>query len=305
LRGNFNQLKKLKAQYPQLQTLISVGGWTWSGNFASVAATDASRKAFATSCADFMETYGFDGIDVDWEYPVSGGLTTGTAADTANYTLLMKEMRAELDRREAAAGQDYLLTIATGAGPDKVANLDVPGLANTLDWINLMAYDYNGAWAKTTGHNAALERSAADNGPLGWDVLSSVDAYLATGMPSDKLVLGVPLYGRGWSGVQPGSTGTGLYSLATGASTGTWEAGILDYDDIVAKYLPTMTRYWDAESQVPYLYDGATWISYDDAESMTAKAELIRDRGLGGAMMWELSGDRDGVLIDAVNNVLR
>jgi len=80
--------------------------------------------------------------------------------------------------------------------------------------------------------------------------------------------------------------------------------GVLDYDDIVAKYLPTMTKYWDASAKVPYLWNGTTFITYDDPQSMRAKAELIRDRGLGGAMMWELSGDRDGVLIDAVNEVL-
>jgi len=216
----------------------------------------------------------------------------------------MQAMRAELDRREAARGREYLLTIAAPAGPSLLANLNIPALANTLDWINLMSYDFNGAWAKTTGHNAALTRSTADNGPMGWDVTASVDAYLATGMPANKLVLGVPLYGRGWTGVQPGSTGTGLYSLATGPSTGTWEPGVLDYDDIVAKYLPTMTKYWDASAKVPYLWNGTTFITYDDPQSMRAKAELIRDRGLGGAMMWELSGDRDGVLIDAVNEVL-
>ena len=307
MRGNFNQLLKLKAKYPHLKTLISVGGWTWSGQFSGIASDPTKRATFVKSCADFMEQYGFDGIDIDWEYPVSGGPTTGIAADKANYTTLMKEFRAELDRREAQDRREYLLTIAAPAGPSTLQNLEIGKLAATLDWINLMSYDYNGSWDKTTGHNAPLYRSAADNGPAGFDIDASVRAYLASGMPADKLVLGMPLYGRGWSGVAPGTSGTGLHSTGTGASTGTWEAGVLDYDDITAHYLPRMTRYWDSVSKVPYLWDPATgvFISYDDAQSMRAKARYLDSLGLGGVMLWELSSDRGGVLIDALNAELR
>ena len=307
LRGNFNQLLKLKAKYPHLQTLISVGGWTWSSQFSGIAADPAKRAVFVKSCADFMETYGFDGVDIDWEYPVSGGLQNGVAADKANYTTLMKEFRAELDRREAEDKRDYLLTIAAPAGPTTLQNLEIAKLASTLDWINLMSYDYYGAWDKPTGHNAPLYRSTSDKGPAGFDIDASVRAYLASGMPSSKLVLGAPLYGRGWSGVTPGTSGNGLYSTGTGASTGTWEPGVLDYDDIVANYLPRMTRYWDAQSKVPYLWDSQNkvWISYDDAESMRAKAQYIKSLGLGGFMLWELSSDRNAVLIDALRAGLR
>jgi chitinase len=185
-------------------------------------------------------------------------------------------------------------------------NLEISKLAATLDWINLMSYDYYGAWDKPTGHNAPLFRSTYDNGPAGFDVDASVRAYLATGMSADKLVLGLPLYGRGWSGVSAGGSATGLYSNGTGASTGTWEAGVIDYDDIVANYLPRMTRYWDPASKVPYLWDPAAkvFISYDDAESLRIKARYLKELGLGGVMVWELSSDRKGVLLDAVNGVL-
>jgi len=307
LRGNFNQLIKLKAQYPHLKTLISVGGWTWSSQFSGIAADSAKRAVFVKSCADFMEKYGFDGIDIDWEYPVSGGPSTGIPADKANYTTLMKDFRTELDKREAEDKRDYLLTIAAPAGPTTLQNLEINKLAATLDWINLMSYDYYGAWDKPTGHNAPLYRSTFDKGPAGFDIDASVRAYLATGMPASKLVLGAPLYGRGWNGVTPGASGTGLYSTGTGPSTGTWEDGVLDYDDIVKNYLPRMTQYRDAQSQVPYLWDPAkgVFISYDDATSMKAKARYLRSKGLGGVMLWELSSDRGGVLIDAVNSELR
>ena len=306
LRGNFNQLNKLKVQYPNLKTLISVGGWTWSANFSAAAATATSRSTFVKSCADFMETYGFDGIDIDWEYPVSGGLQAGTAADKANYTLLMQAFRAELDRREIEDRRDYLLTIAAPAGPSTLVNLEKSKLAATLDWINLMSYDFNGSWDKATGHNAPLYRSASDKGPASFDVDASVRAYLSAGVPASKLVLGVPFYGRGWSGVTPGTSGTGLYSSGTGPSTGTWEPGMLDYDDIVANYLPKMTRYWDTTSKVPYLWDATkrVFISYDDPQSMRAKARYVNTKGLGGVMFWELSGDDNSSLLTALNGEL-
>jgi chitinase len=117
-------------------------------------------------------------------------------------------------------------------------------------------------------------------------------------------VLGVPFYGRGWSGVS--ATDNGLYQAGTNASVGTWEKGVFDYTDITKNYLPTMTRYWDAQAQVPYLYDAARqlWITYDDAESITVKTDFIESKGLGGAMIWELSGDRDGELLDTLTGNL-
>jgi len=131
-----------------------------------------------------------------------------------------------------------------------------------------------------------------------------IDGVLSGTIPAGKLVLGVPLYGRGWENV--GSTDGGLYQAGTSASAGTWEKGVFDYSDIRANYLPTMTRYWDTAAQVPYLYDPARklWISYDDPQSMKVKADFIKAKGLGGAMLWEASGDRSGELIDTLVNNL-
>jgi chitinase len=305
-RGNFNQLAKLKAANPHLKTLLSVGGWTWSGNFSAAAATPTSRATFADGCVALMKQYGFDGLDIDWEYPVSGGLNPGTTADKANYTLLLKALDSALQSAEAKDRRDYLLTVATAAGPSNVANIDVPGVAATVDWINIMTYDYNGAWDKTTGHNAPLFRSTADRGPVGLDVDATVTNYLAKGAPGAKLVLGMPFYGRSWTGVP--SAGNGLAQSATGAGPGTWEPGMLDYHDIVARYLPTSGKHRDSTSQVPYLYDPNTkvFISYDDPQSLTAKAQYAKSKGLAGAMVWELSSDTsDHALLNAVNAGLR
>ena len=304
LRGNFNQLIKLRDKNPNLKTLISIGGWTWSANFSAAAATDASRKAFASSCVDFMKQYKFDGVDIDWEYPVSGGLQSGSPADKANYTALLQEFRNQLNAKETADSRDYLLTIAAPAGPSIINNLEPAKIAVATDWINLMSYDYHGGWDATTGHNAPLAQGAADPSPTGWSVSETVDAYLAAGVPAGKLVVGVPFYGRGWT--TTGTANAGLFQAGTGASVGTWESGVFDYSDIAKNYLPTMTRYWDADAKVPYLYDPARklFISYDDPESIAAKAAYINSKGLGGAMFWEFSGDRNQVLLDALNATL-
>ena len=303
-RGNFNQLQKLKAANPNLKTLISVGGWTWSANFSSAAATDASRKAFATSCVEFMKQYQFDGIDIDWEYPVSGGLQPGTAADKANYTALLAELKTQMNVKEALDSRDYYLTIAAPAGPGIIDNLEVSKVAATTDWINLMSYDFHGGWENVTGHNAPLAQSSADPAPAGLSVTEAVDTYLARGLPADKMVLGVPFYGRGWT--TNGTANAGLFQAGVGSGVGTWEAGVFDYTDIERNYLPKMTRYWDDTAKVPYLYDPATklFISYDDQQSIAAKAAYINSKGLGGAMIWELSGDRDEKLLDSLNSTL-
>lgn len=307
-RGNFNQLAKLKAQNPHLQTMISVGGWTWSQNFSAAAASDTSRKAFAKSCVTFMKTYGFDGIDIDWEYPVGGGLQAGKPEDKRNYTLLLQELEAEIKKQEAQDARQYHLSIAAPAGPAIVDNYEVANVANTLDWINIMTYDYNGSWNNFTGHNAPLQKSNVDNGPAGFYIDATVNNYLAKGAPAEKLVLGVPFYGRSWTGVA--NSNNGLHASATGAGPGTWEPGVLDYADIVGKYLsnPGYKQFRDPQSQVPYLYNPATgvFISFDDQTSMAAKTQYAANKGLGGAMLWDLSSDtRDDQLMNALNSGLK
>jgi chitinase len=299
LRGNFNQLRKLKAANPGLKTMISIGGWTWSENFAAAAASDASRKDFASSCVTFMKQYGFDGIDIDWEYPVSGGLNAGTPADKQNYTALLKEFRTELNAEEAKDSRSYSLSIAAPAGPSIIPNLESAKIGGVLDWMNLMSYDFHGSWDPITGHNAPMTVGPKDTA-AGFSITDAVDSYLKAGFPAAKLVLGVPFYGRGWENVGP--TGAGLYQSGTAASVGTWEKGVFDYSDIKSNYLPSMTRSWDASAQVPYLYDPARrlWISYDDAQSMKIKADYIKAKGLGGAMIWEITGDRSQELLDTL-----
>lgn len=312
-RGSFHQLELLKARHPELRTLLSIGGWTWSGAFSDVAATDAGRRRFASSCVELMVQHGFDGLDVDWEYPVGGGLPGNGARpeDRQNYTALLWAMRDEMTARQAleARAESYLLTIAVGVAPSKRANLELPELAGPLDWINLMAYDFHGAWDATTGHNAALEAQDADPSTDAevrdeWNVTSAVDGFLEAGVAGSQLVLGMPFYGRSFAGVVGGDEG--LYGTATGPGPGTWEPGVVEWAEIRDRYLPdpAWVRHWDAQAQTPWLYNASTreLISYDDPTSLALKRDLALSRGLSGVMVWEMnSDDAEHTLIGTLN----
>ena len=303
LHGNFNQLLELKQKYPNLQILISVGGWTWSEHFSAAAATDASRKAFVTSCINvFLKQYPglFDGIDIDWEFPVSGGLKPGTPDDKHNYTLMLAELRAQLEALGATDGKHYLLSIAAPASPGVAQNLERSEIIKSLDWINLMTYDIHGVWEKSTNFNAPLYKSDQDPGDASSTVDASVQGYLAAGVPASQLVMGVPFYGHGWQGVP--NQDHGLYQPATGGAPGIYEDGAFDYKELKDHYFATYIRGWNADAQSPWLYSPITgiFIGYDDHESIAAKAGYAKDQGLGGVMVWELSQDDNGLLLGAI-----
>ncbi|MFP2924670.1 glycosyl hydrolase family 18 protein [Pyxidicoccus sp. 3LG] len=323
LRGNFRAFKELKRTHPHLKLLISVGGWSWSTHFSTVAATAAKRAAFVKSCVDMyirgqfpgvdpVNGVGvFDGIDIDWEYPVGGGLpgNSNSPADKQNYTLLMEEFRSQLNAVTAQTGQPYLLTIASGASPDLLANKqETKKLSDVLDWINVMTYDYHGAFESTVNFHSPLYRVTGDPGAVdGFYSDATVAKMLELGVPASKIVLGVPFYGRGWGSVA--NVNNGLFQSGV-PTKGTWDdgssglTGVFDYKDIKSNYERAgsgYTKFFHPESKQAYVYSPSTrvWIAYDDPQSMNAKADYILNKGLGGAMFWELSGD-DGSLVQAL-----
>jgi GH18 family chitinase len=317
LRGNYNQFNNvLKAEHPHLKTMISVGGWTWSARFSDIALTESSRSIFAESCVEFLREYGFDGVDLDWEYPVSGGLASNVyrPEDRENYTLLLAELRAQLDAAAAEDGTEYLLTIASAAGFDKLVNFDLEGMHPHLDFINVMSYDLFGAWdLSTTGHQAGLRSSpgmTAVNPELRekYNVTWAIEEMLARGVPASKIVPGVAFYGRSWGGVS--ATNDGLFQSATSVPPGQWDdwssgaTGVYDWTDIEDKIASgSYTRHWDPQAKAPWLYGsafGGHFISYDDPASVMLKGSLVQERGLGGLMFWEASGDRRETMFDAV-----
>lgn len=319
LKGNFNQLKELKARHPGLKVLISIGGWTYSKYFSDAALTAASRQAMVASCLDLYikgnlpqlggdpaggpgSAFGvFDGVDIDWEWPASEGNAGNIvrAQDKQNYTLLLAEFRRQLDAYGASVGRSYALSAFLPADPAKItAGIEVPQVFSPLDWATVQGYDFHGAWETTTNHQGNLYAAAGDPSPTKFSVDLAVSTYTSRGAPARELVVGVPFYGRGWTGVP--ATNNGLFQPGRPA-TGTWEAGIEDY-----KKLKTFggTRYRDTTAGALWLYDGTNWWSYDDPQVIAQKAAYVKSKGLGGIMAWELDGD-DGTLTAAVDSGLR
>ena len=285
------KLTALRKQNPKLKIVLSIGGWDYSTYFSDAASTAARRETFAQSCLDLILAHDLDGVDLDWEYPVSGG-TAGVIhrpQDKQNFTLLLKAIRQKLDQQERKNGRDYRLTIAGAAGSGYLNCIEPQAVAQVVDHIFLMTYDFYGPWSSRSGFNAPLYApSTAQSG----SVDSAVATWLSRGVAAEKLVLGMPLYGYIYQGVS--STNKGLNSSFTSARSVTYNA-------LKETYL-TDSGYRQlrhATAQVPYLYGRSSLISYDDPLSVAAKAELARDYNLGGIGFWELSQDTAGELVSA------
>ncbi|GAA4987576.1 chitinase [Nonomuraea thailandensis] len=293
LRGNFNQLRKLKKKYPNLKVLFSFGGWTWSGGFGQAAQNPA---AFAESCYRLVEDPRwadvFDGIDIDWEYPNACGLTCDTSGPAA-FRNLMSALRARF-------GSGNLVTAAiTADGTDggKIDAADYGGAAQYLDWYNVMTYDFFGAWAAqgpTAPHSPLTSYTGI---PIaGFHSDSAIQKLKSKGVPASKLLLGIGFYGRGWTGVTQAAPG----GTATGPAPGTFEQGIEDY-----KVLKTRCPATGTVAGTAYAHCGNQWWSYDTPATIGGKMSYSKNQGLGGAFFWELSGDTtNGELITAMRNGL-
>jgi chitinase len=311
LRGNLNQLRELKAANPGLRVVMTIGGWTWSKYFSDVAATAKARQHFVRSCLDMwirgdlppVDGAGgpgaargiFDGIDLDWEYPVCCGNegNHNSPADRVNFTRLMREFRRQLDHQGALDGRHYTLTADLAAGQQALVSYQLGAVSHVADWVTTMTFDYNGSWSPFTNFGSPLYADPSDPTPFDVRAVNNIDGtvreYLAAHVPADKLVISVPFYGHQFTGVPAANNGL-FQPFAEAASTPT-------FAQLVTGPLadPSFTRYWDDAAHEPYLYSptagGGTFISYEDAGSVAAKAAYVRDNGLRGAMFWELSND--------------
>lgn len=304
--GNFAELRDLKVKFPHLKTLISLGGANDSENFPLAAASPASRQRFAASAVKFIVSHGFDGVDVDWEYPAAKGEKAGRLSEKKNFTLLLQELRRQLDARGVLDKRKYLLTAAVGAGPEKIAGTELDKYPQYLDWIIVMTYDYHGPWSTRTGFGAPLQHDPGDI-RLILNVHGSVLAFVNAGVPPSKICLGMPFYGFSLGQVPPGPKQDGLYQqLLTPLAPKA--AKMLTYRDIESDYLgqPGWKSFYNVTTAQAYLYNSQKrlWLSYDNARSMAAKGAYIRKNGLGGAVIWELSGD-GGKLLPALSQAVK
>ncbi|MFI8765141.1 glycosyl hydrolase family 18 protein [Streptomyces sp. R-07] len=293
LRGNFNQLRKLKKAYPNIKILWSFGGWTWSGGFGQAV---QNPTAFAQSCYDLVEDPRwadvFDGIDLDWEYPNACGLSCDTSG-AASFKNMMQAMRAKF-------GANNLITAAVTADASaggKIDAADYAGAAQYMNWFNVMTYDFFGAWAAqgpTAPHSPLT--SYAGIPQAGFNSAEAIAKFKAKGVPANKLLLGIGFYGRGWTGVTQDAPG----GSATGPAPGTYEQGIEDY-----KVLKNSCPATGTVAGTAYAKCGSNWWSYDTPATVNSKMSWAKNQGLGGAFFWEFSGDTgNGELVGAINSGL-
>ena len=301
---------RLKARAPHVKVVASVGGWGGSDPFFHIADDAAPRAAFAKSAADFLRAHpAFDGIDIDWEHPTNNGsangVQLGSPADGQGYADLMAALRAAMNSLTAENGHKYLLTAAINTEHVIVDKVNYRDAAKSMDYIFMMTYDFYGPWTKTIGNHTA-PFAHADDAQDGLD--AAVKTMTAAGVPVGKLVAGVAMYGRGFTGVARPADGksfsgephTGSYPAPEGASD--WRELAGRYVDRNGRGLHGYRTIFDPRTQAWNLYNARSqlFMGYDDPRAVIAKGRFARDAGLAGVFAWELSQD-NGDILNAMN----
>ncbi|UPK98427.1 hypothetical protein LCI18_009362 [Fusarium solani-melongenae] len=292
--GCVKQLYILKKKYRNMKVLMSLGGWTLSPHFVQPASTLAGRRRIAASAVKLLGDWGFDGIDVDWEYPQN-------AQQAQNYVDLLKEIRLALDKfsRDNRLNYRFLLTVATAAGPANYNIMKLKAMDQYLDGWHLMAYDYAGGWDTTTGHQANVYLSSSNPLSTKFSTDRAINDYVRAGVAPQKILMGIPLYGRSFANT------AGLGQTYNGLGGGSNENGIYLFKDLprpgakaaIDKNLMTIITYDKQKREL---------VTTDSADSARLKAAYITKRGLGGAFYWEASGDKLGAksVVSAVKKSL-
>ncbi|MBB6170905.1 chitinase [Nocardiopsis mwathae] len=318
IAGSLHQLLLLREEYPDLRVGLSLGGWNWSTYFSDAVKDEESRREFVSSCIDLWlrgdlprlgdEPQGgegvaegaFDGIDIDWEWPVSGGKEGNVERpeDRRNLTLVVEEFRRQMDELGAETGERYDLSVSVANGEEQIPASYEPEMFAKVDFVTVQGYDFTGAWSDVTDHHSQLY--APPGAPDDASTDRTVRQYLDYGLPADKLVLGFPAFGRGWTGVGPDDFGR--YSQAEAGAEGSYGESTDPYGEL--KYRSGQ-RFFDPVNGAYWLYDGNEWWTYDTPEIVRMKGAYVRELNLGGLMMWNLDMDPEGDLVTAMDESLR
>jgi chitinase len=296
---NFRKLNLLKEDNPGLKILISIGGWAWSENFSDAVLTDSSRKIFAKSAVKIIKDHNLDGVDIDWEYPGMPGEEDNVyrPEDRENFTLMFEEIRRELDVLEKESGEKKLLTTAVAGFEEFLKHSEMDQASKYLDFVNLMTYDL--FVDKISVNHAGLYQSDAYQSDKNAD--HCVNAFIAAGVPAEKLVLGLPFYGRSFTLKEDAENPIGKQFQS--------QAYIDGYTYIKDSLVNQKgyKLYRDSVAQVPYIYntDTKTIISFDDEESVAVKCKYVMDKRLAGVMFWEYDSDKKQYLLNAIHETLK
>ncbi|CAB3227295.1 unnamed protein product [Arctia plantaginis] len=299
-KGGYAKFTGLKTYNKNLKTLLAIGGWNeGSTRFSSMVASRERRKEFVRNAIKFLRQNRFDGLDLDWEYPAFRD--GGKPKDKEHYARFVKELREEFETESEKTGKPrLLLTMAVPAGIEYIQKgFDVKTLNKYLDWMNLLTYDYHSAFEPAVNHHAPLY---ANEEPNEYSVDSELNIdytikfYLEQGADADKLVLGIPTYGRSYTLFNPDAVelgspadGPGEQGDATREKGPGSDEDSEEYED--EKEQPWTVMYPNAAAMGPVAYRGNQWVGYDDEDIVRKKAEYVVDHKLGGIMFWSIDND--------------
>lgn len=294
--SHWTSQKKVSAflkKHPHIDGVLSVGGWGAEG-FSDACMTEEGRRILADSILTLMDECGFVGVDVDWEYPgVSGTGITSRPEDVENWYALLTLLREGLDQRETLHGREYILSVALGAGEQHLAVIDPARLAPLLDQAVVMTYDLCG-FDRITGHHAGLYPDEHRKNSGAYAIRKLTEA----GFPAEKLLLGIPAYGRVWRQVSGGGDGLNQRANTSGNKT-------IAFDEVLRLSDQGYTRYYDDKAQAAWWFDGTTFVSAEDDQSIACKAGWLVEQGLLGAAVWQYGQDASGAMLAMLDAALR
>ena len=318
VKGIFAEMYRMKMTYPHIKIIPSIGGWTLSDPLYTVGVNAQARSTFIASAIAMLKQYEFfDGLDIDWEFPGGGGANAalGSNQDGEGFATLMVELRTALDALSAQNGRHYELTAAVSGGVEKLSKVDWENAAPAMDLINLMTYDYYGAWSTTYGHQTGLYDTNSPSTPYAGYTVDDAVSYMTEqrSVPASKIGIGVAMYGRGWQGINGGNETGPFNGIASGGSAiqgsqqqGFWENGIMDYKGAETYMMGSaegsgingFTLFWDAAAKASYLWNAAEGklVTLDTPRSVIEKGKYVKDKGLAGLFAWEIDADNGNIL---------
>ncbi|XP_055258643.1 chitinase-3-like protein 2 isoform X2 [Moschus berezovskii] len=288
LFSRFTGLAASSGRNPKLKILLSIGGYLFgSKGFHPMVESSSSVLEFVKSVILFLRNHNFDGLDISWIYP--------SVKDNTHFTVLIHKLAEAFHQDFVKSTKErLLLTAGVSAGRQMIDNsYQIKELAKDLDFINLLSFDFHGSWEKplVTGHNSPLRKGQLDRGTSSYyNVEYAVGYWIHKGMPAEKVVMGIPTYGRSFT-LASAETAVGAPASGPGAAGPiTKSSGFLAYYEI-CQFLQgaRITRLQD--QQVPYAVKGNQWVGYDDVESVEIKVQFLKNLNLGGAMIWSIDMD--------------